>query len=143
MKVGIVMNEKNALTILKEAGIKPTSQRALILDYLRNNKTHPSTEEIYQDLQKEVAVLSRATVYNTVNIFREKGILRILDLGDDVAHYDIDPEDHAHFQCTSCNRIWNIQYEDLPELGTPKGFKVEDIQLIMRGKCAECQSRMA
>lgn len=135
------MAQKDLIRILKEAGIKPTSQRVLILDYLIHNLIHPSSEQIYQSLHQEVSVLSRATVYNTVNIFKEKGLIRVLDTGDEVAHYDIDLDEHAHFQCVKCQRIWNV---DMPgtlkdEMLLPDGFEVQDMQVMMKGVCADCR----
>lgn len=137
------MAQTELIRILKEAGIKPTSQRVLILDYLMNHPDHPSSEQIYQSLHSEVSVLSRATVYNTVNIFKEKGLIRVLDTGDEVAHYDIDLSDHAHFQCRKCRRIWNIGLPAKAEssLVLPEGFKAEDLQVLVKGICRECREK--
>lgn len=137
------MAQTDLIRILKDAGIKPTSQRVLILDYLRNNLIHPSSEQIYQSLHKEVSALSRATVYNTVNIFKEKGLIRVLDTGDEVAHYDIDMEEHAHFRCYSCGKIWNVELPEHveEELNLPEGFESQDMQILVKGLCRDCLNK--
>lgn len=136
-RLGRTMQGQTTLNILKEAGIKPTSQRVLILEYLQKNRTHPSTEEIFQDLQNDISVLSRATVYNTVKLFKEKGLLRVVDLGHEVAHYDIDLMDHAHFQCTTCQNVSNLDYnQDLVDL--PEGFQMDEMHILIKGTCNEC-----
>ncbi len=137
------MAQTQLVGMLKDAGIKPTSQRVLILDYLMNHHNHPSSEEIYQSLHDEVSVLSRATVYNTVNIFKQKGLIRALDTGDEVSHYDIDLSDHGHFQCTQCLKIWNIPLPDdaADQMVLPEGFVSEDMQVLIKGVCRDCREK--
>ncbi len=138
------MTTEQLQTLLLQAGIKPTQQRMLILDYLHKNRTHPNSEQIYQDLREAEKGLSRATVYNTVSIFKEKGLIKILDTGDEFAHYDIALDEHGHFQCLDCGRIWNI---DLGDLDGPNGYtlpdgflSVENLVLI-KGYCPDCRSK--
>lgn len=137
------MAQTELIRILKDAGIKPTSQRVLILDYLMNNLNHPSSEQIYQSLHREVSVLSRATVYNTVNTFKEKGLIRVLDTGDEVAHYDIELGEHAHFQCRVCQRIWNVKMPETleKEICLPEGFISQDCQVLVKGICKDCAAQ--
>ena len=66
---------KKTAEILNKANIKPTLQRIHILRVLMNNKNHLSAEELYKILKEEVPSISRATVYNTLNLLSEKGVI--------------------------------------------------------------------
>lgn len=135
------MTQQELIQTLRDADIKPTNQRVMILDYLLKNRNHPSSEQIYADLHKEVSVMSRATIYNTVNIFQEKGLLRVLETGDEYSLYDIEVDDHAHFQCKHCKKIWNIDlvenFHDVIKL--PEGFESEDQMIMLHGTCPDCK----
>lgn len=129
---------------LQQAGIKPTTQRVMILDYLLRNLDHPSSEKIFQDLQSQDSVLSKATVYNTVNILLDKGLVAVLETGDEVAHYDVELHEHAHFQCHSCRKIWNVALPDMevnnPSL--PEGFISTGVQVLVKGYCVDCANSL-
>lgn len=64
-----------ALEKLREQHVRITPQRKLILDYLMTHENHPPVETIYQELAPQMASLSLATVYNTLNLFVELGIV--------------------------------------------------------------------
>lgn len=63
------MNLKEKVDLLKEKGIVLTIQRYTVLEYLYENATHPTVEEIYQGLKKRLSTISEATVYNTLELF--------------------------------------------------------------------------
>ncbi len=131
----------DVMTILEDARIKPTTQRITILEYLLGNHTHPSSEQIFQDLHNEENSLSRATVYNTLNIFKDKGLVRAVDTGDEVLHYDIQLNDHGHFQCESCKEIWNIELPASEKTisGLPADFVATEYLVLVKGYCSDCR----
>jgi Fur family peroxide stress response transcriptional regulator len=91
-------------SFLREKGIKASYQRLRIFDYLQKSKEHPTVSTIYDDLLPEIPSLSRATVYNTLNLFVDKRIAKVLPLEDHEARFDIMAEDHAHFDVTPVGR---------------------------------------
>ncbi len=136
------MTRADLTASLVEAGIKPTEQRILILDYLLTHQQHPNSEQIYQELREAEKGLSRATVYNTMGIFKEKGLIRILDTGDEYAHYDIMLDEHGHFQCYSCGKIWNIDLDTAAAYpALPAGFVSVENQVLIKGYCADCLAK--
>lgn len=129
---------KYYVDLLKDHNIKPTIHRAKILEYLKTHKTHPSADEVYQDLRNEFPTISRATVYNTLNILSDNGIIEEI-ITPDAIRYDFVEKDHHHFYCLKCKRIYDVHIE-LPklELQEIEGHKVKHIQYCIVGICKDC-----
>src|SRR5262245_45424419 len=102
---------------LRQKGIKASYQRVCIYDYFMNSKQHPSVSQVFADLQPRIPSLSRATVYNTVNLFVTKKILTPVQVDGPEARYDLSEPGHAHFHCFGCRGIFDVPVEDsrLPE----------------------------
>ena len=102
----------NALEILAKFEIRPSLQRVAVMDYVLKNKFHSTADEIHDELIKTMPTLSRTTVYNTLNLLTEKGAIRALHLEKDAVHYDAALYPHAHFICSQCRKIHDV---DIPE----------------------------
>ena len=134
------MSQQEAEQILKEKHIQATRQRITILEYFLEHKVHPGIEEVYEALADRPEKISKATVYNTVNLFEKHGLLKALDVGEAYCHYDVDMDRHGHFHCVHCGKIWNIPYDPEVEKNLPPGFEVLDEQVLVKGLCPECAS---
>ncbi|MFU8786187.1 MAG: Fur family transcriptional regulator [Candidatus Izemoplasmataceae bacterium] len=125
--------------LLMQLDIKPSYTRMMIFEYLKDNMTHPTVDEIYQSLVQELPTLSKTTVYNTLKLFMEKHLVQELVM-EQQKHYDLISTPHAHFQCERCDTIFDIDmvppYIDKKYQGQ---FKVSDTQLTYRGICEKCQ----
>lgn len=134
------MQELNLLEILKEKGIKPSAQRVEILEYLRTELCHPTIDTIYQSLNGKVPTLSKATVYNTLNLFEEKGLVKRLNIEGNEVRYDFNTRLHAHFKCTHCGKVTDIGVitlrTEMDEAGIADVIFSEEISF--RGVCSEC-----
>ncbi len=128
-----------AINILKEHGISVSNQRVKILEYLIGNKDHPTADNIYNDLKKQVPVISKATVYNTLNLLVDKGILSKMTADKFETRYDTVVEPHGHFVCSKCNRIFNFPYQYSNEYEDLEGFKVYTAEIVLKGICKECK----
>ncbi len=128
--------------LLKEYGINPTSQRVRIYDYLASGQGHPTVDEIYAVLQRDGHLFSRATVYNTVNLFLEKGLIHNVKVEANETRYDITSAFHAHFKCTSCGALFDIEMEE-PLMADTEGFRVDRTSLVFSGQCPVCQAKAA
>ena len=93
--------------------IKPSVQRIAIMDYLLAHKTHPSIDEIYLALCKDIPTLSKTTVYNTLKLFVEHGAALMLTIDEKNACFDGDTSLHAHFLCKKCGKIFDLPYSCL------------------------------
>jgi Fur family peroxide stress response transcriptional regulator len=124
--------------ILKNKNINPTLQRIHILRILMEKKRHLSAEDIYKILQKEAPTISRATVYNTLNLFSKKGIVYEVITPDSV-RYDYLEEPHHHFYCEKCKKVYDIyEYLPVPEITSVDGHQIKNIQYCIVGICKNC-----
>ncbi len=127
-------------------GVKPSAQRLAILRFLMENRIHPTVDEIYQALLAEHPTLSRTTVYNTLKLFTAAGIIRCIDLGGTGgARWDYSQHDHAHFLCTSCGKITDIELsEGNPVMSLPSAdYHILGMEINLKGLCPACHSAQA
>lgn len=134
--------DKDALKkILSEHGLKASEQRIQILDFLNKAESHPTADEIFRSLNPEDPVLSRATVYNTLNRFVEKGVISALDLSGHETRYDLITHEHGHFRCKICGTIYNFELDPHQLSMELPGFTVEGLSVTLRGICPDCQAK--
>lgn len=128
--------------ILVDRGIKPTFQRIKILEYLDKNHSHPTVDMIYSALYKKVPTLSKTTVYNTLDIFREHELVDILTITESEIRYEYILHPHHHFFCKRCGKIIDLDvncvYQDMMCV---EGHKIEAIHGYFKGICSECLSK--
>lgn len=133
-------NRMNELKkILETNDIRLSHQRLLILDYLVLNHTHPTAEKIYKDLKEIDPVISQATVYNTLNLFSNKKIIKELDFNMSSKRYEFRKKFYGHFICEKCGDIsdFEIINHRLPnELGD---FDIQSEEIVYRGLCPKCK----
>lgn len=124
---------------LEEKGIRPSHHRLKILDYLDKNRTHPTVDMIYENLRKELPTISKTTIYNTLTLFLEKGIVSHLTISGNDVRYDAEAKPHSHFQCKKCNKILDIQEVKCPIVKKGiSGNQVDEIHLYFKGTCKNC-----
>jgi len=123
-------------TLLREHGIQPSAQRVAIADYVLKTNEHPSADLVFKRVAGTVPYLSRATVYNTLNLFVEKGLLRSLNLAEDSVVFDPKLETHHHFIDEETGTIHDIPWDKVQvcNIERLRGFEVDDYQVVMRGR---------
>lgn len=138
------MNEN--FEYLKEAlqnnNIRPSHQRLKVLEYLSNNKTHPTVDEIFHHLKEEVPTLSKTTIYNTLKTLVEANLVHVISIEDTETRYDAVIGEHGHFKCTSCGEIFDFDLDFnalLPE--GLEGFKVHNKDIYFKGTCPNCREK--
>lgn len=127
--------------ILQKKDIRLSHQRLLILDYLLVNHNHPTAEDIYLDLKKIDPVISQATVYNTLNLFSEKGIIKELDFNMQSKRYEFAKKSYGHFICEKCGKIKDFEVMDSPIAKELDKYTLESVELIYRGICPDCKEK--
>jgi len=126
-------------TALISRKIRPSYQRIKVLAYLIKNQCHPTVDQIFQDLQQEIPSLSKSTIYNTLNLFLEVGLIRVITIEDNETRYDILTEDHGHFKCEACGAIYNFAVNvDALATANLNGFKVMEKNVYFKGICPTC-----
>ncbi|GGB52797.1 transcriptional repressor [Virgibacillus dakarensis] len=133
---------KETMTTLKESGIRVTSQRLAIIEYLSNTVNHPSAYQIYSSIKKHFPNLSIATVYNNLRFLVKKGAIKELYVNGS-SWYDYNTSDHYHLVCQSCGKIEDMDYplfyeiEDFAE--DFYGYIIQTHSLQLYGLCKACQ----
>lgn len=126
--------------ILKKHDIRVSHQRLMILDYLVNNRTHPTADDIYKDLKSKDPILSQATVYNTLNLFVKNNIVSELDFNQSRKRYDFYQKHHAHFICDTCGDILDLNFDiDNLKFDGLEGYEINNVDLTIRGICPNCR----
>ncbi len=126
---------------LKEKGHTPTIQRMAVLEFMEGNLSHPSVEEVYQGLKAKYPSLSMATVYATLELLRDLGLLRELTILRSKVCYDSVIHAHHHFFCKVCGRVFDISVDcAIPKKDLINGNKVDEFQAYIYGTCSGCLS---
>lgn len=130
---------KDLAAELINKGIKPSYQRIRIFRYLIENQTHPTVDQIFSALHKELPTLSKTTVYNTLALFVDKKLVRALTIEENELKYDIIVEDHGHFKCQSCGKLFDfhIKLDDYIPKELNK-FVINDKNVYFNGICPDC-----
>ena len=129
--------------LLLQREIKPSLQRLKILEYLMENKIHPTVDDIYSALQGEIPTLSKTTVYNTLGTFLEAGLVRAVQIEDNELRYDPIIDEHGHFKCKSCGQIYDFQVDTSKLLNEAlPGFTIHEKDVFLKGICKKCQSKV-
>lgn len=136
------MNDKFEYLIaeLKKNNIRMSHQRLKVLEYLSWNKNHPTVDEIFHELKKEVPTLSKTTIYNTLKTLEGANLVKVINVEDNEARYDTKVEDHGHFKCSSCGKVFDFEldFESIIPIGL-QGFKIEKRDVYYKGLCPNCK----
>lgn len=136
---------ENLIKKLREHKISVTPQRLAVLAVLESRRDHPSAEQIYQEVRRQHPAISFNTVYKTLEVLHQRGLVIKVNPLHEVARYDGQVHNHAHLVCRNCRRIYDVE-KDFPPLtlepgDLPPGFRVENQTLTLWGLCRECQEK--
>ena len=128
---------------LIEADIAPTPQRRVIAQAIQDNANHPDAETVYHLARQIDPHLGIATVYRTLKLFAERGLVDRHDFGDGRTRYEVAPDiHHDHLICVRCGNVVefsNTSIESLQEqVADRHGFELLDHRLELYGVCAQC-----
>lgn len=121
---------------LRNSGIKPTPQRIVVAEFVLSTPVHPTADEVWMQVRNRCPTISRATVYNTLNLFAEKGLLKPQPLKEGVLVFDPHVKPHHHFIDEDTGKVIDVPWEALRVRGEKslEGFEVREYQVVMRGK---------
>ncbi len=121
---------------LKEHGIQPSAQRLAVAEYVLWTDAHPSADLVWEESKKNLPMISRATVYNTLNLFVEAGLLKELILSEGKVVFDPMIEPHHHFVDETSGAIHDIPWNalEVKNVAALKGFNIREYQVVLRGR---------
>jgi len=124
---------------IAEKGIRPTRQRLRVLAYLADIPCHPTVDQIYSALRQDMPDLSRTTVYNTLDVFLKAGLVRSLTISSHEACYEYALNQHSHFLCEHCGKIYDFNISITPITDHDlDGFQIHDKHVYFKGICPKC-----
>ena len=124
-------------------GRSVTAQRQLLLSLIRKTGGHISAKELFRQASRKNESISLATVYRTLQLFKELGLVEERRLGQVYCYYEIkELDDHQHLVCRSCGKV--IEFESpllrklVDKVKRDSGFNTTKIELYMEGYCQQC-----
>jgi Fur family iron response transcriptional regulator len=127
--------EPNLPGLLRAHGINPTRQRIAIARALFRTPGHHCADDVGALVNKERAQTSKATVYNTLNLFVKQGLVREVIVEPQKVFYDANISEHYHYYDISTGQLSDIDAEGISIKGlpaTPEGVVTEGIDLVVR-----------
>ena len=124
-----------------------SKKREAILSALRGTKSHPSAEWVYQTLKPTHPDLSLGTVYRTLALFRQQGVIQSVGVVNGQERFDADTSLHHHFVCERCGSVLDLDFRQEQEdswdqaVSEQYGFKTLRHELIFYGICKTCQNK--
>ena len=146
------MNEEKVKDLLREKGLKVTSQRLMVLNILSaHGDEHLTVEEIYDLAKEESPEIGLATIYRTVQVLLELHVIEKVTFDDGFARYELNGEEtgsghrHHHAICTQCGKVYSLETDLLDALEKQVfeslGFEVTDHEVKLYGLCSACRRK--
>jgi len=126
---------------LANSGLKLTRQRQFVFDVVMGSRDHPTAEEVFHRTQTTMPEISFATVYNSLSVLVECGLVRQVTLDRSPTRFCANMRDHCHFYCDVCGEVTDLDLPKAaaaPNLDLPSGFQVSNYNLSLRGVCPKC-----
>jgi len=124
------------MAVLRMVGLRPTRQRVALAELLfTGSHQHVTAEELHQRAQDIKVGISLATVYNTLNQFRQAGLLRDVTVDSTASYFDTDTSDHHHFFVEGEQRVLDIPRSGISIDGLPQpplGMKITHVDVVVR-----------
>ena len=133
------------LECCRRQGVRATHQRAEILRELAGSQEHPDAETIHRRVRQRIPTISLDTVYRTLRLLEDKGVIARVGSVRDRARYDANTDRHHHFVCTACGMIGDFYSDAMDRLPVPREVSemgsVEGVYVELRGICRDCRQK--
>ncbi len=129
--------------ILNNAGVKPTSNRILVLRAILSSPRPLSLGE----LDEQILTLDKSSILRTLNLLIEHHILHTVEDGRGIVKYEICHGDgqscamHVHFYCEHCQKTFCFPDTPVPDIPLPDGFTPRAVNYMLKGTCPECSKK--
>lgn len=131
------------IEFLREKGLKVTSQRLAIFNFILSRKDHPTAEQIYQKIRGEYPTISLGTVYKNLHLLKEIGLIQELGFDEGSVRYDPDMDLHVNMVCTNCGKITDYKTDKVEKLWNALisdiGIKPKGHRIDLYYECDDCK----
>jgi len=140
----MMKKESNNNQTIQMQGHFLTAQRRLLLELIRNAERHLDAKELYQRARVRDESIGPATVYRTLNLFKELGLVDERKLGKVCCCYELKKSsEHQHLVCQGCGKVIEFQNPHFQKLikavQREHGFKITKAELCLEGYCEQCE----
>jgi Fe2+ or Zn2+ uptake regulation protein len=129
--------------LLRGRGLRATSQRVVMHRLLRDRDRHVSAEELLSEASERLPGVSLPTVYATLELFEQLGIVRRVNGGGGTLLWDTRADTHHHMICRNCGRIEDLEtpldLEPARRSAARSGFEADRAEVVVSGLCARCR----
>ncbi len=130
--------------LLRERGLRATSQRVVMHRLLRDGNRHVSAEELLSEASDRLPGVSLPTVYATLELFEELGVVRRVNGGGGTLLWDTRADAHGHMICRRCGRIEDLEtpldLERARRRAARAGFQPDRAEVVVSGLCRRCRT---
>lgn len=131
------------ICILEDAGVKPTSNRLLVLACLADSERPMGLVE----LETELETLERSSIFRVLQVLLDHDVIHSVEDGKGIIKYELCHGDHccsiddmhAHFYCEKCERVYCFEDVKAPQMDIPSNFQVRSVNYMLKGICPDCQ----
>jgi Fe2+ or Zn2+ uptake regulation protein len=137
--------QQHAIDQLREAGVRLTPQRAMVLDVVYHSAGHLTADEVYDQVRAQSPYVELSTVYRNLVFLRQQGLVGELRLEGQPVRFEAIRAEHRHHHavCTGCGCMLDIEHGDLAGLEATLlgkyGFRLESMHLTLSGLCQQCR----
>lgn len=128
---------------LRQRKFRLTPQRMALVRMIAASEGHPSANQLYERVKSQHPTMSRATVYKTINLFKEMGEIFEIDLKENSRYDGNKPYPHPHIICIGCEKVMDGADEPVGKLlnaiESDSGYKIVRHQITFHGYCPDCQ----
>ena len=131
--------------VCKSKGLRITHQRTEIFKALIQDTNHPTTENVFNKVRKQLKTISLDTVYRTIASFEEYGLIKRVHHIDNTTRFDNNITTHHHLVCTICNKIEDFYWPDFDKMKLPKEIsnwgQIDMKHAVINGLCSSCKTK--
>jgi len=148
LRIGMRFTERKVVATLRQHGYKLTPQRRVVIQTIASSRDHLTPAAIYEKVHQDQPSVGLVTIYRTLEILAELGLICELHAGGSCRSYTVSaPGHHHHMICSNCGVVIDFTGSDLGELeqrlSLETGFDIEDHLLEFIGLCQDCQKEAA
>lgn len=137
-----MMDNNTCVQLLERHGIKPTSNRIVVVKALAET-AHPAS---MTDLENSIVTIDKSGIFRALTLFRQHHLVHSIEDGEGGVKYELcmshdDEEDddmHVHFYCEHCHQIFCFHDTPVPPIAMPEGYTAHSANYMVKGICPEC-----
>ncbi len=110
------MKTEQLIAKLRKSGFKVTPQRLVICEVILSSKEHPTADQVYEKVKKPYPAISLATVYQTLHLLSQIGLVQEMGFSNCVSRFDPDTSPHINIICQKCGKVEDYKAESIDKL---------------------------